>query len=59
MRTQLQRALVFVLYQISLFAGIVLLPVALAARRVGLALPVHRAVDRLESAYEHTKRTGA
>lgn len=59
MRTQLQRALVFVLYQVSLFAGIVLLPVALLMRRLGLGLPVHRVVDRLESTYEHTKDANA
>lgn len=55
MRTRLQRTLVFVLYQISLLAGITLLPVALLVRQVGLTLPVHRVVDRLESTYEHTK----
>ncbi|MEF8829853.1 MAG: hypothetical protein V5A28_14570 [Haloarculaceae archaeon] len=59
MRTQLQRALVFVLYQLSLIAGITLLPVALLMRQVGLTLPVHRVVDRLESTYEHTKAASA
>jgi hypothetical protein len=59
MRTRMQRAIVFVLYQLSLLAGITLLPVALAMRRVGLSLPVHRVVDRLESAYEHTKAASA
>lgn len=59
MRSRLQRATVFVLYQLSLLAGILLLPVALLVRRVGLTLPVHRVVDRVGSAYERTKATGA
>lgn len=59
MRTLLQRATVFVLYQLSLLAGIVLLPVALLASRVGLTLPVHRVIDRIGAAYEHTKANAA
>lgn len=59
MRTSLQRATVFVLYQLSLLAGIVMLPVALLARRVGVTLPIHRVVDRFGSAYERTKSDGA
>ncbi|PSP50214.1 hypothetical protein BRC67_09760 [Halobacteriales archaeon QH_3_68_24] len=55
MRIRLQRATVFVLYQLSLLVGIVLLPMALAMRRIGIVLPVHRVVDRLETAYERTK----
>ena len=55
MRIRLQRATVFVLYQLSLLIGIVLLPMALAMRRIGIVLPVHRVVDRLETAYERTK----
>lgn len=59
MRTQLQRATVFVLYQLSLLVGIAMLPVALAMRRVGVVLPVHRVVDRLETAYDRTKAASA
>jgi len=59
MRIQLQRATVFVLYQLSLLVGITLLPIALAMRRVGVVLPVHRVVDRLETAYERTKAASA
>lgn len=54
MRTHLHRASVFVLYQLSLLAGIVLLPMALAMRQVGLTLPVHRLIDRVGDAYERT-----
>lgn len=59
MRATLQRTVVFVLYQLSLLAGITLLPVALLMRQVGLTLPVHRVVDKLESTYEHTKTASA
>ena len=45
------RATAFMLYQLSVLLGIVLLPVALAARRVGVHLPVGKLLDRLESVY--------
>ena len=43
------RATAFVLYQLTVLLGIVLLPVALAARRLGLRLPVASLIDRMES----------
>ena len=43
------RATTFVLYQLTVLFGIVLLPVALAVRRVGLQLPVASVIDRMES----------
>jgi hypothetical protein len=49
------RALLFVLYQLSLLAGIAFLPVAIVARRAGIELPLHRAVIRLADAYERTE----
>jgi hypothetical protein len=52
MFTHLERATVFVLYQLSLLTGIVLLPMALVMRKVGLSLPINRVIDRLEAAYE-------
>jgi hypothetical protein len=48
-------AALFVLYQLSLLAGIALLPVALLTRRFGVTPPVHRAVDRLGEAYERAR----
>ena len=48
----LQRATLFALYQMSVLAGIVLLPVALAARRVGVPFPMHRVTSALQHAYE-------
>jgi len=47
-----RRAAVFALYQASVAAGIVLLPVALLTRRLGITLPVHRLVDALDDSLE-------
>lgn len=54
MATRLYRGAVFALYQLSLVLAIMLLPVALVARRAGITLPVHRAVERFGDAYEAT-----
>ena len=40
------------LYQISLAVGILLMPLALVASRAGITLPIHRLIERLDSAYE-------
>lgn len=48
------RGLLLALYQLSILTGILLLPVALLARRAGLRLPVDRVVQRLGDAYENT-----
>jgi len=53
MATLARRAITFALYQLSIVLGIVLFPLALAARQAGLALPIHRVVDRLAAAHEH------
>lgn len=50
------RATLFVLYQLSIVLGIALLPVALAVRRAGVPLPIHRVVERLGDAYERSAR---
>ncbi|WP_185911781.1 hypothetical protein [Halonotius roseus] len=42
----------FALYQLTVLLGIVLLPVALATRRVGFQLPVASLLDSLEATYE-------
>lgn len=59
MHTHLHRATVFVMYQLSLLTGILLLPMALAMRKVGLTLPVHRVIDRVGAAYEQTSENTA
>jgi len=54
--TQMNRAIprvaLFVLYQLTVFLGIALLPVALFARRAGIPLPLGRAVETTKAAYE-------
>ncbi|NHN58412.1 MULTISPECIES: hypothetical protein [Halorussus] len=54
MATRLHRATLFALYQLSVAASIMLLPLAVLTRQVGLTLPAHRLVKRLEQAYEMT-----
>jgi hypothetical protein len=54
MVSPLYRGIVFALYQLSIVLGIALLPLALAARRVGISLPLGRLVSRLGAAYERT-----
>jgi len=49
---RLYRATLFALYQITLFVGIALLPVALFTQRLGVRLPIDRAVLGLKTAYE-------
>lgn len=52
-----QRASLFVLYQLSIAIGILLLPIALLARQGGITLPIHRVVDRLGKAYTNAGQT--
>lgn len=50
------RLTLFTLYQLTVALGIVMLPIAVLARRVGVTLPVKRAIDATERAYEQTNR---
>lgn len=52
MRNPLYRLTVLALYQCSLVAGILFLPVALLARHVGVHLQLGRIVERLGRAYD-------
>jgi len=45
------RAGLLVAYQFAVFLGILMMPVALLARRVGVTLPVGRLVRTLDAAY--------
>lgn len=47
------RLSLFALYQFTVAVGIVLLPVALMARRFGVELPLSRVLNRLGRAYEN------
>jgi hypothetical protein len=51
---RLRSLLLLALYQTCLFLGILLLPVALLARRVGIPFPFHRIVRRLAEATDRT-----
>lgn len=53
MIASLHRAFLFALYQVTVVTGIALLPLAVAAKRVGVSLPVGRAIDAVGTAYEH------
>ena len=52
MESQLYKTTVLAVYQLSLLLGILLFPVAMAADRLGVRLPVERLVTRLNDAYE-------
>ena len=51
---RLQRLALLTLYQLTLIAGIALLPVALVTERLGLRLPIDRAVTSVKQSYEQT-----
>jgi hypothetical protein len=55
MASRLHRTTVAAAYHLSLLAGILLMPVALVARQVGVPLPLDRVVRRLHHAYETTE----
>lgn len=57
MESRLYRASLFVLYQLTLLVGIAMMPLALAARQVGLRLPVHRVIKWLGDAYDRASNT--
>lgn len=52
MRSQALRAMLFALYQLSILAGIVLLPVSLVTNRFGVPFPAGRVVATLGDTYE-------
>jgi hypothetical protein len=49
------RAIVFAAYQLSLLTGILLMPLALLARKVGVRVPIDRLVRRLGDAYDRSE----
>ncbi|WP_198661970.1 hypothetical protein [Halorussus litoreus] len=54
MHTRITHAILFALYQTSVAASIMLLPLAVLTRQAGVTLPAHRIVQRLERAYDAT-----
>ncbi|MBX0293998.1 hypothetical protein [Haloarcula nitratireducens] len=55
MEARLYPATLLVLYQLTLLAGIVLLPLAMVTERLGLRIPIDRAVTGLNDAYEEAR----
>jgi len=55
MKTRAHRALVFALYQLSILFGILAMPLALLTSQVGVTIPIHRLLGRIETAYENTQ----
>lgn len=49
---RLTKYVLFAAYQLSVAMGIALLPVALAARRMGVTLPIRRLVETTGTAYK-------
>lgn len=52
MTALVRRLTLFALYQLSIVAGIVLLPLALVARQAGVPVPLNRVLQRLQGAYD-------
>ena len=55
MTQQLTATTLLVAHQITIALGILLLPVALLARRAGVTIPIHRLVEGTGEAYEKTQ----
>lgn len=56
MLNDLRRGAAFLLYQLVLAVGILAMPVALGARRLGLTLPIRRLVELAERTYRNGSR---
>ena len=52
MMTELHRGVTFLLYQTTLLLGLLAMPAALLARRLGLTLTVRPLIESAERAYE-------
>lgn len=59
MASRASHAVLALLYNISLLAGLVALPAALVTRQLGVPVPLHRVLDRLTRAYERSARARA
>ena len=55
MSRTIRRGALFALYQFTVLLGILLFPVAMFTRRLGVPLPLGRAVDGAKAAYETTE----
>ena len=55
MSRTIHRGALFALYQLTVLAGIALLPIAMMAQRLGVPLPMGRAVEGTKAAYESSE----
>jgi hypothetical protein len=55
MSRTIRRLTMLALYQLTVLLGITLLPLAVVTRRLGVPLPLGRAVDGAKTAYETAK----
>ncbi|MES3517428.1 MAG: hypothetical protein PPP58_07175 [Natronomonas sp.] len=52
MKSRVYRASVFALYQFSIVVGILMLPIALAAGKAGLRIPLDSVIESLGEVYK-------
>ncbi len=52
MKSRVHHATLFALYQLCIVLGIVAMPLALATRRFGVTIPIHRLIKDVGDAYE-------
>ncbi|WP_306057751.1 hypothetical protein [Natronococcus wangiae] len=52
MKSRVYRAMLLALYQFCIVVGIIAMPVAMATRRIGFTLPLHRLIENVGEAYE-------
>lgn len=57
MMHRLYRATLFATYQLTVTLGILVMPLALLFRQMGVSLPVHRLIEATGSAYEDAAET--
>lgn len=49
---RLSNVALFALYQTTIAIGLLMLPLAIVMKRIGVSLPIHRFITRVERAYE-------
>lgn len=56
MKSRVHHATMFALYQLCIVIGIIAMPLAIAARQMGVNLPVHRLIEVVGGAYENAQQ---
>ncbi|MFP8957966.1 hypothetical protein ACLI4Y_14670 [Natrialbaceae archaeon A-CW3] len=55
MISRVYHASLFALYQLCIAVGIVMMPLAIAANRAGISLPIHKVLVTVGEAYENAQ----